>query len=41
MPRDDVQSPSIGYTSNYEVSGERHTFNFSKLPEITGTGKYA
>ena len=32
------QSESIGYSNSYEVGGDRHAFNFSKLPDIVGTG---
>jgi hypothetical protein len=36
-----VQAPNIGYNNQYEMTGERRTFNFSKLPEIVGTGEAA
>ncbi|XP_023337718.1 collagen alpha-1(XIV) chain isoform X2 [Eurytemora carolleeae] len=34
-----IQAPSIGYSNSYEVGGDKRTFNFSKLPEIVGTGE--
>lgn len=33
-----IESPAISYSAEYNVGGDRTTFIFSKLPEITGTG---
>lgn len=33
-----IEAPSILYAAEYTVPGDKGTFNFSKLPEITGTG---
>ena len=33
-----IEAPSILYSAEYTVPGDKGTFNFSKLPEITGTG---
>ena len=34
-----IESPAISYSADYTVGGDRGTFNFSKLPEIIGTGE--
>ncbi|XP_023343416.1 uncharacterized protein LOC111712896 [Eurytemora carolleeae] len=34
-----IQAPAIGYSNSYEIGGDRHMFNFSKFPEIIGTGE--
>ena len=28
----------LGYTAEYTVTGDKNTFNFSKLPDVVGTG---
>ena len=33
-----IEAASISYSAEYSVSGDKGTFNFSKLPEIVGTG---
>ena len=33
-----IEASSISYTAEYSVPGDKGAFNFSKLPEITGTG---
>ena len=33
-----IEAPSISYAAEYTIPGDKGTFNFSKLPEITGTG---
>ena len=34
-----IECPAISYSADYTVGGDRNTFNFSKLPEISGTGQ--
>ncbi|XP_023334449.1 uncharacterized protein LOC111705966 isoform X2 [Eurytemora carolleeae] len=34
-----IQCTEIGYSSEHEVNGDKRTFNFSKLPDIIGTGE--
>ena len=34
-----IESPAISYSADYTVGGDRNTFNFSKLPEISGSGQ--
>ena len=34
-----IECPAISYSADYSMGGDRGTFNFSKLPEITGTGE--
>ena len=34
-----IECPPISYSADYTVGGDRNTFNFSKLPEISGTGQ--
>ena len=34
-----IEAPSIGYSNEYTTSGDKNTFNFSKLPDIVGTGE--
>ena len=36
-----IESPSIGYSTDYTIPGDKNTFNFSKLPDIIGTGNTA
>ena len=33
-----IEAPSISYSAEYTTGGDKHTFNFSKLPDIIGTG---
>ena len=33
-----IEAPSIAYSSEYSTAGDKNTFNFSKLPDIIGTG---
>jgi hypothetical protein len=33
-----IQAPGIGYMNSSELAGDRDAFNFSKLPEIIGSG---
>ena len=33
-----IESVSIGYSADYSIAGDKNTFNFSKLPDIIGTG---
>ena len=33
-----IEAAPISYSAEYTVSGDKGTFNFSKLPEILGTG---
>ena len=33
-----VEAATIAYAAEYTVAGDKGTFNFSKLPEIVGTG---
>ena len=35
-----VENSRLGYCSEYSVTGERNTFNFSKLPDVVGSGIY-
>ena len=34
-----IECPAINYSAEHTVAGDRNTFNFSKLPEISGTGQ--
>lgn len=34
-----IESPGISYSAEYNIGGDRTTFNFSKLPDIIGTGE--
>ena len=34
-----IECPALSYSAEYTVPGDKGTFNFSKLPEITGTGE--
>ena len=34
-----IEAPAISYAAEYFVPGDKNTFNFSKLPEIVGTGE--
>ena len=34
-----IEAPAIPYTAEYFLPGDKNTFNFSKLPEIIGTGE--
>ncbi|XP_023323607.1 uncharacterized protein LOC111697737 isoform X2 [Eurytemora carolleeae] len=34
-----IQCTEIGYSNTFEVNGDKRTFNFSKLPDVTGTGE--
>merc|ERR1719468_834212 len=34
-----INCDSINYSNMYEINGDRRTFNFSKLPDIVGTGE--
>jgi hypothetical protein len=34
-----IQAPAIGYKNSSELAGDRDAFNFSKLPEIIGSGE--
>ena len=34
-----IECPAISYSADFSVPGDRNTFNFSKLPEIAGTGQ--
>ena len=33
-----IESPAISYYAEYSTLGEKTTFNFSKLPDVLGTG---
>ena len=33
-----IESPVLAYSAEYFIGGDRNAFNFSKLPEILGTG---
>ena len=33
-----IENSLLNYTAEYSVSGDKNTFNFSKLPDITGAG---
>ena len=35
-----IESAAINYSAEYYVGGDRNAFNFSKLPDIIGTGLY-
>jgi hypothetical protein len=35
-----IHAPAIGYKNSSELAGDRDAFNFSKLPEIIGSGKH-
>ena len=34
-----IDAPALSYTAEYFVAGDKTTFNFSKLPDIVGTGE--
>ena len=34
-----IEAPAISYAAEYFLPGDKNTFNFSKLPEIIGTGE--
>ena len=34
-----IEAPDISYAAEYFIPGDKNTFNFSKLPEIVGTGE--
>ena len=34
-----IECPAISYSVDFTVGGDRNTFNFSKLPEMSGTGQ--
>jgi len=34
-----INNENINYTNTYEINGDRRLFNFSKLPDILGTGE--
>ena len=34
-----IEAPAISYAAEYFVPGDKNTFNFSKLPDIVGTGE--
>ena len=34
-----IMSPSIEYSAQYSITGDKNTFNFSKLPDIIGSGE--
>jgi hypothetical protein len=36
-----IESASIGYSADYSTAGDKNMFNFSKLPDIFGTGNTA
>ena len=33
-----IEAAAIQYSNEFTIPGDKGTFNFSKLPEITGTG---
>lgn len=33
-----IECGEIGYAADYSIPGDKNIFNFSKLPEIVGTG---
>ena len=33
-----IESCELGYTAEYTVTADKNTFNFSKLPDVVGTG---
>ena len=35
-----IEAPALSYSAEYFVAGkDKNTFNFSKLPDIVGTGE--
>ena len=34
-----IEAPAISYSTDYTIGGDKNTFNFSKLPDIIGTGE--
>ena len=35
-----IENSDLGYSSEYHSTGEKNTFNFSKLPDVVGSGIY-
>ena len=33
-----IENSDLGYSSEYHSTGEKNTFNFSKLPDVVGSG---
>ena len=33
-----IESFELGYTAEFSVTADKNTFNFSKLPDVVGTG---
>ena len=34
-----IENSNLNYSAEYSVSGDKNTFNFSKLPDVAGAGK--